>query len=167
MPTPSPPSSPALSPTKITVDAAASASPTKITPSATRQSMLKYLYGTVAEWLRSGLQNRVHRFNSGRCLQAQSPHRPRAAPMLDILTNLCYTDINRKIRPQERVIFISPPTNPLPNSLKSAIIAPDTKGKQLLGKGFYWVYFRKRGTGAEDDTQTNQNHQTDQNHRCC
>ena len=31
--------------------------------------MLKYLYGTVAEWLRSGLQNRVHRFNSGRCLQ--------------------------------------------------------------------------------------------------
>ena len=32
--------------------------------------MLKYLYGTVAEWLRSGLQNRVHRFNSGRCLQS-------------------------------------------------------------------------------------------------
>ena len=30
--------------------------------------MLEYLYGTVAEWLRSGLQNRVHRFNSGRCL---------------------------------------------------------------------------------------------------
>lgn len=104
---PSPPSSPALSPTKITVDAAASTSPTKITPSATRQSMLKYLYGTVAEWLRSGLQNRVHRFNSGRCLQTQSPsHSPTTALMLDILTNLCYTDINRKIRPQERVIFI-------------------------------------------------------------
>ena len=25
-------------------------------------------HGTLAEWLRSGLQNRVHRFNSGRCL---------------------------------------------------------------------------------------------------
>ena len=24
--------------------------------------------GTLAEWLRSGLQNRVHQFNSGRCL---------------------------------------------------------------------------------------------------
>ena len=31
-------------------------------------SMLKLPHGTVAEWLRSGLQNRVHRFNSGRCL---------------------------------------------------------------------------------------------------
>ena len=37
--------------------------------------MLKYLYGTVAEWLRSGLQNRVHRFNSGRCLQNQAEDR--------------------------------------------------------------------------------------------
>ena len=26
------------------------------------------IFGTVSEWLRSGLQNRVHRFNSGRCL---------------------------------------------------------------------------------------------------
>ncbi len=26
-------------------------------------------YGALAEWLRSGLQNRVHRFKSGRCLQ--------------------------------------------------------------------------------------------------
>ena len=26
-------------------------------------------HGAVAEWLRSGLQNRVHRFNSGRHLQ--------------------------------------------------------------------------------------------------
>jgi hypothetical protein len=27
------------------------------------------VYGALAEWLGSGLQNRVHRFNSGRCLQ--------------------------------------------------------------------------------------------------
>ena len=26
--------------------------------------------GTLAEWLRSGLQNRVHQFNSGRCLHS-------------------------------------------------------------------------------------------------
>ena len=25
--------------------------------------------GALAEWLRSGLQNRLHRFKSGRCLQ--------------------------------------------------------------------------------------------------
>ena len=31
--------------------------------------MLKYTYGAVAEWLRRGLQNLVHRFNSGRRLQ--------------------------------------------------------------------------------------------------
>ena len=28
-----------------------------------------YIHGALAEWLRSGLQNRVHRFNSGRHLQ--------------------------------------------------------------------------------------------------
>lgn len=33
-----------------------------------QQVVLQYSYDTVAEWLRSGLQNRVHRFNSGRCL---------------------------------------------------------------------------------------------------
>lgn len=31
--------------------------------------MLKLSHGAVAEWLRRGLQNLLHRFNSGRCLQ--------------------------------------------------------------------------------------------------
>src|SRR3984885_10456807 len=47
----------------------------------------KTTYGHVAEWLRSGLQNRLPRFNSGRGLQVLSPERasklPNAAPGSD------------------------------------------------------------------------------------
>jgi hypothetical protein len=41
--------------------------------------------GHVAEWLRSGLQNRLPRFNSGRGLQAiglQRPHAVRTFPLM-------------------------------------------------------------------------------------
>lgn len=37
--------------------------------------MIKSSYGAVAEWLRRGLQNLVHRFNSGRRLQKYKPAR--------------------------------------------------------------------------------------------
>ena len=34
-----------------------------------------HLYGALAEWLRSGLQNRVHRFKSGRCLHVETNYK--------------------------------------------------------------------------------------------
>src|ERR1700691_3374605 len=40
----------------------------------------KTTHGHVAEWLRSGLQNRLPRFNSGRGLQVLSPERTSKLP---------------------------------------------------------------------------------------
>ena len=45
--------------------------------------MLKYLYGTVAEWLRSGLQNRVQQFESARYLY-KAEHFLRSAPLFKL-----------------------------------------------------------------------------------
>ena len=43
-----------------------------------RGTTLPVLLGAVAEWLRSGLQSRVHRFDSGRRLWQRARRSPRA-----------------------------------------------------------------------------------------
>ena len=55
------------------------------------------IQGALAEWLRSGLQNRVHRFNSGRHLHF-------LCSLISFYKSLCFSEIQRT----QKILAVTP-----------------------------------------------------------